>query len=118
MKTGKSAIERARLALDMGLGKQALDELLASDISAFGAQGMALEVDMLLRLGRADEVIAWVNPDEHDGFLATDLYHWFRVKAAASLGRYDEACQEAVSLTQGQTRLAFPLAHVCRTGRR
>lgn len=109
-KTGKSAIERARLALDMGLGKQALDELLASDISAFGAQGMALEVDMLLRLGRADEVIAWVNPDEHDGFLATDLYHWFRVKAAASLGRYDEACQEAVSLTQGQTRLAFPLA--------
>jgi hypothetical protein len=107
---GRSALDRARMALDRGLGQTALDELLASDISAFGAQGMALEVDLLLRMGRADEVYRWINPAEHEGFLPPDMYHWFRVKAAASLGLYSEACQEAVSLTQGQTRLALPLA--------
>ena len=107
---GRPALDRARLALDAGLGQVALDELLASDISAFGAQGMALEVDLLLRTGRADEVQGWMNESEHDGFLPPDLYHWFRVKAAAAMGLYTQACQEAIALTQGQTRLALPMA--------
>jgi len=107
---GRSALDRARMALDHGLGQTALDELLASDISAFGAQGMALEVDLLLRMGRADEVLAWLNPAEHEGFLPPDMFHWFRAKAAAAVGDYSEACQEAVSLTQGQSRLALPMA--------
>ena len=107
---GRSALDRARMALDRGLGRTALDELLASDIAAFGAQGMALEVDLLLRLGRADEVLAWLNPAEHEGFLPPDMFHWFRVKAAAAVGNYSEACQEAVYLTQGQSRLALPMA--------
>jgi len=107
---GRQALDRARMALDRGLGQAALNELLASDISAFGAQGMALEVDLLLRLGRADEVQAWLNPAEHEGFLPPDMFHWFRVKAAAAMGNYSEACQEAVYLTRGQSRLALPMA--------
>ncbi|GEM_PF-1951959 len=107
---GRSALDRSRMALDRGLGQTALNELLASDISAFGAQGMALEVDLLLRLGRADEVLSWLNPAEHEGFLPPDMFHWYRAKAAAAVGNYSEACQEAVYLTQGQSRLAFPMA--------
>ena len=83
---GLRVLDRAALARDLGLAGKARDILLESDISAFGAIGMALELELLVRTGRAKEVRDWT-ATEHQEALGP-MYHWLRVQALAATGDY------------------------------
>src|SRR5262249_53733164 len=72
--------DRAVLALEKGLAGRARDLLLESDLAAFGNQGMALELELLLRTGRTREVRQWTGPDQKAA-LGTAAYHWLRAQA-------------------------------------
>jgi hypothetical protein len=52
----KRVLERAETARQMGLGEEALETLLQANVMEFGAAGARLELDLLLTVGRADEV--------------------------------------------------------------
>jgi hypothetical protein len=67
--------------------------LLESDVSAFGTQGMALEFDLLLMTGRANDVRMWTDPTQAAA-LGTASYHWLRARALAALGEYQAAKDE------------------------
>lgn len=98
-----SVTTRAEAANRRGLGKRARDLLLESDVSAFGPQGMKLELDLLLRTGRADEVLAWADPEVLPSLGAED-YHWLRVQALVASGEYagaDLELSELVALEGG-----------------
>jgi hypothetical protein len=89
--------ERAIQAFQRGLAGKALDVLLGSDISAFGNEGMDLELELLLGVGRANDVYKWLTP-EYERALGPLEYHWFRVRALAAIGDYtraEEECDEA-----------------------
>jgi tetratricopeptide (TPR) repeat protein len=81
--------DRALLATELGLGGKARDILLGSDISAFGSDGMTLELQLLARTGRVKEVRDWT-AEEHQEALGS-LYLWLRVQAFASGGDYSLA---------------------------
>jgi hypothetical protein len=91
--SGMRVYDRALRAKDMGLTGKARDILLGSDISAFGANGLALELELLARTGRVKEVRDWTAP-EHAGALGP-LYQWLRILAFAAGGDYDLAREEA-----------------------
>src|SRR5262249_62361665 len=57
-------LDRAMLAFQKGLAGKARDLLLESDVSAFGAQGTAMELELLLRTGRVKEVRDWTTPEQ------------------------------------------------------
>ena len=97
--SGLRVLDRAILARDLGLGGQARDILLASDISAFGASGLALELELLVRTGRTQEVRDWTS-EEHQGALGP-TYHWLRVRALAASGEYALAQAECTDLAAG-----------------
>ncbi|MBO0699311.1 MAG: hypothetical protein J2P46_13020, partial [Zavarzinella sp.] len=59
-------LDRAARARDLGLVGRAMDVLLNSDISAFGAAGMHLELELLLRTGRVREVREWTDPEHQE----------------------------------------------------
>src|SRR5579883_479189 len=93
--------ERAIQAFQRGLAGKALEVLLASDISAFGNEGMDLELELLLGVGRAHDVYKWLTPD-FEKTLRQLEYHWFRVRALAAIGDYtraEEECDEAARST-------------------
>jgi hypothetical protein len=85
-----SVLDRARLAARNGLAGQALNALLQSDVAAFGATGMAMELDLLLGVGRAAEAGEWL-AEEHRATLGVSAYDWLRVQAAAGEGNYAAA---------------------------
>ena len=80
-----------------GLGRRARDVLLESDVSAFGPDGMELELDLLLRTGRVDDVIDWADPDLRPA-LGAGNYHWMRSQALAAAGEYAAADDELMEL--------------------
>jgi tetratricopeptide (TPR) repeat protein len=84
--------DRAFRAWQEGLAGKARDMLLETDIAAFGPQGMALELELLLRTGRAKDVWEWTSP-EHKAALGAS-YHWLRVQALAARGDYALAREE------------------------
>jgi tetratricopeptide (TPR) repeat protein len=89
--------ERAIQAFQRGLAGKALDVLLESDVSAFGNEGMDLELELLLGVGRANDVYKWLT-SEYGNALGPLEYHWFRVRALAANGDYtraEEECDEA-----------------------
>jgi hypothetical protein len=86
-------LERARLALKLGLAGTALKTLLASDISAIGPAGLDLELRLLLETGRIEDVRDWLKP-YHEKDLGTSLYYLVRAKGAAASGDYDQADQD------------------------
>jgi tetratricopeptide (TPR) repeat protein len=90
-------LDRATLAGRMGLAGKALDILLDSDISAFGASGMDLELKLLLLTGNADTVRRWMNK-EHENIL--QAYHWNKVQLHASLGNFALADEELQPLNR------------------
>jgi hypothetical protein len=98
----KPVLERARIALALGLAETALQVLLDSDSLEFGVAGALLELDLLLRTGRlADlrEQIAPVNDAKLREQLAKNLgsalgvgvYEQYRFLLAAGEGDYKEA---------------------------
>jgi tetratricopeptide (TPR) repeat protein len=91
--SGLRVIDRAAMAREKGLVGKALDILLNSDIAAFGAAGMAMELDLLLRTGRVREVIEWTESGEHQGALGP-TFHWMRAQALAAAGEYARAHEE------------------------
>lgn len=99
--------ERAFLAFQKGLAGKALDVLLASDRSAFGNEGMELELELLLGVGRAWDVQKWLNP-EHESALGPSAHHWFRARALAACGEYtraeEECAESARALARGPNR--------------
>lgn len=100
--SGMRVADRAVRALQKGLGGQARDLLLESDLSAFGAQGMSLELELLLRTGRARDVRDWISPEQKKA-LGAASYHWLRAQAAAAMGDYVAADEECAELARSLT---------------
>jgi hypothetical protein len=109
---------QAGMALKLGLARQAADEiLLPSPADLLGAAGIKLELDLLLSLGRAEDVRAILGEggsqaSKHRlGYydVAPPLpyhypaYDWLRVLAAAALGDYAEA-REDLQAIRGEIR--------------
>jgi hypothetical protein len=105
-------LARARLALGFGLAEQALDDiLLKSRIEIFGTPGARLQLELMLNLGRAEDVRTLLAEPEIEGHrlrlgvfalpLASwnddgavhefPAYDWFHACQALALGDYDAA---------------------------
>jgi hypothetical protein len=95
---GKSVLERAVRADKEGLAGKARDLLLDSDVTAFGAPGMALELQLLLRTGRPRLVWEWTGPEQEAALGVS--YHWLRAQALAATGDYAPARQECEHLAR------------------
>jgi tetratricopeptide (TPR) repeat protein len=90
--------DRARAAKERGLVGKARAILLESDLSAFGNAGMELELDLLLRTGRAEDVRDWTSSEFKES-LGDASYHWMRTQALAAIGEYAAADVELTELT-------------------
>ena len=88
--------DRAVVAREKGLVGKARDILLKSDISAFAHQGMALELELLIRTGGVKEVRDWTSQEQQEAL--GPLYHWLRVQAFAAGGDYALARAECTRL--------------------
>jgi tetratricopeptide (TPR) repeat protein len=101
---GKSRVfDRAKLAYEKGLAGKARDLLLESDVAAFGAEGMVLELDLLLRTGQPRKVREWTSP-EQKAALRPMPYHWVRAQALAASGDYalaEEECERLAAEGRG-----------------
>lgn len=97
---GMRVFERARLAAHKGLAGKARRILVGSDVAAFGPQGMALELDLLLRTGRAKDVREWTVP-EQAAALGQGNFRWLRAQAYAASGDYALADEELALLAAG-----------------
>jgi tetratricopeptide (TPR) repeat protein len=87
--------DRALKAWQKGLAGKARDLLLESDIAAFGAKGMSLELELLLRTGKPKDVLVdWI-----DRATLGSSYHWMRAQAFAALGNYGPAQEECNELS-------------------
>jgi tetratricopeptide (TPR) repeat protein len=95
---GLPVVRRAMLAFEKHLAGKARDLLLASDVSAFGKDGMAMELELLLRTGRAKDVYAWTGPDQEAVLQDAGAYHWLRAKAMAGTGNYAMAEKECAAM--------------------
>jgi tetratricopeptide (TPR) repeat protein len=96
--------ERAQLAFQKGLGGRARDLLLESDVAAFGPAGMAMELELLLRTGRAKEVVEWTGPEQASA-LQPAPYHLLRAQALAAVGDYagaEEECEQLAAVGRGE----------------
>jgi tetratricopeptide (TPR) repeat protein len=103
---------RAQLALNLGLARLALDEvLLQAPVQSFGGEGARLELELLLQLGRADKVREMLDDTEtaenkdklelsrvpapsHPGYVRyyrLSAYEWLRFQQAAATGDYGAA---------------------------
>jgi tetratricopeptide (TPR) repeat protein len=101
--------DRAAMALRRGLGGQARDLLLKSDVSAFGAGGTELELELLLRTGQPDVVLNTMKEEERIGAaLSGDTYIWLRCRALLALGDYDAADGELAVLLGSSGRPPEP----------
>jgi len=144
--TGDS-LARARLAINLGLARVALDEvLLKSSVKLFGADGARLELELLLMLGRAEQVRALLDDDElrenkhvlgeaevpappRPGYRPSyrlPSYEWLRFYQSAATGDYgaaDAALREVLAHYERQeekgpeqVRRALPLAVAVEVG--
>jgi hypothetical protein len=92
--------DRAMLALKKGLAGKALAVLEDTDYANFGPEGMGLEIELLLRTGRAKDVLEWIGPDQKAA-LGPAAYYTPRVQALAASGEYLRA-QEECALAAGE----------------
>jgi hypothetical protein len=86
-------LDQARLARNKGLAGKALEVLLASDITSFGAEGAQLQLELMLTTGRARDAGELLLPDLKERLTAYP-YHWIRVQVAAAAGDYAAADRE------------------------
>jgi hypothetical protein len=93
--------DRAQAAVRRGLVGQARAILLEADVSAFGSEGAELELDLLLRTGRPEDVRDWSAAELKEA-LGTGQYHWLRTQALAALGDYAAAEAELTELAGGE----------------
>jgi hypothetical protein len=94
---GKTAlldvVERARLAARHGLTRKSLEMLLQSYPAIFGKTGTQMQLELMLKSGRAYEVRAWLEP-KHEELLDYSLFHSLQAQAAAACGDYAAADAE------------------------
>ena len=101
---GLRAGDQAALATELGLNGLALELLLKSDVSAFGAAGLRQQLEHMVRTGGARLVTEWTSPDQVAA-LGPRSYHWLRAQAFAALGDYDAADAELVEICGGPADL-------------
>jgi len=77
--------------LDFGLAGKALSILLSSDVAAFGREGMALELELLLHTGRVQNVRTWPDPENAKGYLGAEQYLEMQLQLEAASGNYQQA---------------------------
>ncbi|MFO0878124.1 MAG: hypothetical protein U0840_12305 [Gemmataceae bacterium] len=92
-----STLAVAREARSAGLYELALQTLLKSDASEFGAEGSRLELDLLLWTGRLNDVRAWAIPELRES-LGDVAYLEVQARLAASEGHYAQAEQQLSEL--------------------
>jgi hypothetical protein len=90
---GGLVLDKARQAAQKGLARKARDMLLESDVSAFGAEGMKLELRLLLTTGRSRDVREWITPDDQ-ARLGAPQYHWLQILSLAADGDYERVQEE------------------------
>jgi hypothetical protein len=121
---------RAHLALNLGLARLALEDvLLRSEVVVFGGEGARLQLELMLTLGQAEAVrVRLDDPELRDSRAKLDVslvpaaplpgyltyhrmpaYEWLRFLQAAATGDYDLA-------EEAQDQLLRPLADRCRRG--
>jgi tetratricopeptide (TPR) repeat protein len=93
-----SVSDRAHMAVRRGLGGEARDLLLKSDLAAFGTVGMELELDLLLRTGRPDDVLDWMTPEVR-GSIGESAAQWLSTQAYAAVGEYEAANSVLLEIT-------------------
>jgi tetratricopeptide (TPR) repeat protein len=96
--------DRAIQAERRGLGGEARDLLLKSDVSAFGTIGMELELNLLLRTGRPDTVLEWLTPEVRASIGESNA-QWMYAQALAAAGEYNAANDELLLLVGSNGRL-------------
>jgi hypothetical protein len=96
--SGMTTVERARYAGQQGLMGKSLALLLSSDIAAFGESGAKMELELLLRTGRAQDAYEWSS--EVKNTLGPSAYYWLRTQALAASGEYRLARDECELLAQ------------------
>lgn len=94
---GLRVVDRAVLARDLGLARLAREVLEASDISAFGRQGQAVQVELHLMTGRAADVAEWID-ETWRGELGPQTYHTIRYRALMATRRPNAALAEMLEL--------------------
>jgi tetratricopeptide (TPR) repeat protein len=89
--------DRARVAVDRGLGAKALEVLLEQKdpAGAMGTKGVEMEFDQLLLAGRGSDLLGWFHEDV-EKLLGSRRYHMWRGIVAATTGRYEDADAELV----------------------
>ncbi len=96
--------DQAALAAEVGLSGRALELLLKSDVSAFGAAGLRQQLEHMVRTGQARLVTEWTSPEQLAA-LGSRSYHWLRAQAFAALGDYEAADSELVEICGGPADL-------------
>jgi tetratricopeptide (TPR) repeat protein len=91
--------DRAKMAGHFGLSSLALKSLLATDISAFGIDGMELELKMLINVGQGARVREWMEL-EHEKKLGEAKANWIHVQLGAASGDYRVADQHIPDITE------------------
>jgi tetratricopeptide (TPR) repeat protein len=106
-----SVFDRASIAVRRGLVREAREVLLKSHISAFGAPGMQMLLDLLLRTGRPEDALESMTP-EVLGSVGHFWYYTLRTQAFAAIGAYDDIDTELAELvgTDGRMPPATTLA--------
>ncbi len=84
--------------LEYGLAGKALSILLSSEVAAFGREGMALELELLLHTGRVKEVREWPDPEGARDFLGAIPYLEIKVQLEAASGNYQQADEDLAEL--------------------
>jgi hypothetical protein len=93
---GTTALEKAQIALSLGLAGTALEVLLTSKVVEFGLDGARLELFLLLSTGRIADLRTQVADDENvsrelQENLGGRLYETYRFLLAGAEGNYPEA---------------------------
>lgn len=86
-------LDRAKEAIAKYLPGKALEVLEASDISAFGSEGMTIELELLLLTGRVREVREWMEP-AHEEAIGIEMYSVLQLMMFAASGDYASADKE------------------------
>jgi hypothetical protein len=116
--SNRKVLEKASIALELGLAETALNALLSSDAIEFGATGARLQLDLLLSMGRVEDLRTMIAPDnkEEQEEMAANLrnlgpisYELYRILLAAAEGDYEEARHYAEEASQ---RLVADAAHL------
>jgi tetratricopeptide (TPR) repeat protein len=97
----KSVLEKAQIALQLGLGEKALQVLLDSTALEFGPRGAQLQLELLMRQGRLDDLREQLTPedqkvreelpDQINASMGAGAYERYRMLLALAEGDYKEA---------------------------